>query len=119
MPAALGCTTSKLRFDLWRLSQEFDFDGALLTEAIKATFQRRGTQVPSNTPLALTDEFSRDSQKARQRQAFLKKSGLEQDHATLQAVAADLVKFLAAPLQAVRTSDRFTLIWPKAGPWRR
>src|ERR1700756_2680702 len=31
-------------------TQEFDFDSALLTEAIKATFQRRGTRVPSSTP---------------------------------------------------------------------
>src|SRR5437764_457772 len=117
----LGMANTRMKdfYDLWRLSQNFDFDGTLLTEAIKSTFERRGTEVPASTPLALTDEFSRDSQKARQWQAFLKKSGLEQDHATLQAVAADLVKFLlVAPLQAVRTSDRFTLIWPKAGPWR-
>lgn len=116
----LGMANTRMKdfYDLWKLSRDFDFDGALLTEAIKATFQRRGTQVPFATPLALTDEFSRDTQKARQWQAFLKKSSLEQDHATLQAVAADLVKFLAAPLQAVRTSDRFTQIWPKAGPWR-
>src|SRR5207237_10127379 len=92
----------------------FDFDGTLLTEAIKSTFERRGTEVPASTPLALKDEFSRDSQKARQWQAFLKRSGLEQDHATLQAVAADLVKFIDAPLRAVRTSDRFTLIQPAA-----
>src|SRR5437868_8670728 len=116
----LGIANTRMKdfYDLWRLSRSFDFDGMLLTEAIKSTFERRGTEVPAGTPLALTDEFSRDTQKARQWQAFLKKSGLEQDHATLQAVAADLVKFLAAPLQAVRTSDRFTLIWPKAGPWR-
>jgi len=49
----------------------FHFDGTLLTEAIKSTFERRGTEVPAGTPLALADEFSRDSQKARQWQAFL------------------------------------------------
>jgi predicted nucleotidyltransferase component of viral defense system len=116
----LGMSNTRMKdfYDLWKLSQEFDFDGALLANAIGSTFRRRGTELPSGTPLALTDEFSRDTQKARQWQAFLKKSGLEQDHATLQAIAADLVKFLAAPLQAARTSDSFTLIWPKAGPWR-
>jgi predicted nucleotidyltransferase component of viral defense system len=116
----LGMANTRMKdfYDLWRLSQDFDFDGTLLTQAIKSTFERRGTEVPAGTPLALTDEFSRDTQKARQWQAFLKKSSLEQDHATLQTVAADLVKFLAPLLQAVRTSNRFTLMWPKADPWR-
>lgn len=117
----LGMANTRMKdfYDLWRLSRDFDFDGTVLTEAIKSTFKRRGTEVPAGLPLALTDEFSRGTQKARQWQAFLKKSGLEQDHATLQAVAADLVKFLTAPLQAVRTSGSFSLVWPKAGPWRR
>ena len=115
----LGMANTRMKdfYDLWRLSQEFDFDGALLTEAIKATFQRRGTQVPSNTPLALTDEFSRDSQKARQRQAFLKKSGLEQDHASLQTVVADLGRFLIAPMQAVATTKPFSMTWLKRASW--
>jgi len=88
----LGMANTRMKdfYDLWRLSQDFDFDGALLIEAIKSTFTRRGTEVPAGIPLALTDEFSGDAQKARQWQAFLRKSGLEQDHAALQAVAADL-----------------------------
>jgi len=102
---------------LLRLSRSFDFDGMLLTEAIKSTFERRGTEVPAGTPLALTDEFSRDTQKSRQWQAFLKKSGLEHDQATLDAVAADLARFLIAPLQAVTTAQPFPMTWPKGGSW--
>lgn len=110
-------TRMKDFYDLWRLSQNFDFDGMLLTEAIKSTFERRGTEVPAVMPLALTDEFSSDTQKARQWQAFLKKSGLEQDHATLHAVAADLARFLIPPLQAVGTAQPFRMTWLKGGPW--
>jgi Nucleotidyl transferase AbiEii toxin, Type IV TA system len=115
----LGMANTRMKdfYDLWRLSQDFDFDGTLLTEAIRSTFKRRGTEVPAGTPLALTDEFSRDIQKARQWQAFLRKSGLEQDHATLQAVVADLSGFLIAPLQAVTTAQPFPLTWPKGGSW--
>ena len=114
----LGMANTRMKdfYDLWRLSQDFDFDGALLIEAIKSTFTRRGTEVPG-LPLALTDEFSRDSQKAKQWQAFLKKSGLEQGQATLQAVAADLARFLIAPLQAVTTAQPFPMTWPKGGSW--
>lgn len=115
----LGMTNTRMKdfYDLWRLSLDFDFDGALLGDAIKATFGRRGTEVPSGAPLALTDEFSRDPQKAKQWQAFLKKSGLDHDQATLHAVAADLTRFIIAPLRAVHGSQNFALTWPKGGPW--
>src|SRR5213082_2664696 len=43
----LGIANTRMKdfYDLWRLSQNFDFDGTLLTEAIKSTFERRGTEV--------------------------------------------------------------------------
>jgi hypothetical protein len=99
------------------LSHDFNFDGALLTDAIRSTFKRRRTDVPSGKPLALTDEFSRDSQKAKQWQAFLRKSGLDHDQTDLHAVAADLASFLILPLQAIDAAQPFSLTWRKGGPW--
>lgn len=115
----LGMANTRMKdfFDIWRLSNDFDFNGALLTEAIEATFNRRGTEVPSGTPLALTDEFSHDSQKARQWQAFIKKSGLDRDQGSLHTVVAVLASFLIAPLQALNAAQPFALTWPKGGPW--
>ena len=115
----LGIANTRMKdfYDLWKLSQDFDFDGTLLAESIKSTFERRGTEVPTSTPLALTDEFSRDNEKARQWQAFLRKSGLERDQATLHAVAADLARFLIAPLQAITTAQPFAMTWRKGGSW--
>ena len=117
----LGMANTRMKdfYDLWKLSHDFDFEGSLLTEAIKATFTHRATEVPSGAPLALTEEFSRDSQKAKQWQAFLKKSGLDHDHAELPTVAADLSSFLVPPLQAVKEREHFTQSWPKGGPWQR
>jgi predicted nucleotidyltransferase component of viral defense system len=115
----LGMANTRMKdfYDLWKLSNDFDFDGAPLTEAITATFKRRGTEVPSGRPLALTDEFSRDAQKTKQWQAFLKKSSLDHDQGSLHAVVADLTRFLIAPLRAVHGSQNFALTWPKGGPW--
>ncbi|MHB8617843.1 MAG: nucleotidyl transferase AbiEii/AbiGii toxin family protein [Candidatus Acidiferrales bacterium] len=115
----LGMANTRMKdfYDLWKLSNDFDFDGALLTEAITATFKRRGTEVPSGRPLALTDEFSRDAQKTKQWQAFLKKSSLDHDQGSLHVVVADLTRFLIAPLRAVHGSQNFALTWPKGGPW--
>lgn len=115
----LGMANTRMKdfYDLWKLSQDFDFDGALLIDAIKATFKRRRTGLPSSIPLALTDEFSRDPQKAKQWEAFIKKSALDQDRASLHAVAVDLAKFLTAPLEAAYLSQDFALVWTKGGPW--
>lgn len=115
----LGMTNTRMKdfYDLWRLSQDFDFDGTLLVEAIKSTFERRGTEVPAGTPLALTDEFSRDTQKAQQWQAFLKKSDLAQDYTTLQAVVTDLGRFVMAPLQTVTTAQPFRMNWLRGASW--
>jgi predicted nucleotidyltransferase component of viral defense system len=115
----LGIANTRMKdfYDLWQLSREFDFDGALLSDAIKATFKRRRTEIPSGTPLALTDEFSRDSQKAKQWRAFVKKSNLDHDQATLHDVAADLTRFVMPPLQAICRSQHFALTWPSRGPW--
>jgi predicted nucleotidyltransferase component of viral defense system len=115
----LGIANTRMKdfYDLWQLSREFDFDGALLSDAIEATFKRRRTEIPSGTPLALTDEFSRDSQKAKQWQAFVKKSNLDHDQATLDDVAADLTRFIMPPLQAIYRSQQFALTWSSRGPW--
>lgn len=115
----LGMVNTRMKdfYDLWKLSRIFDFDGALLCNAIKVTFKRRGTEVPSDTPLALTEEFSRDTQKAKQWRAFMKKSNLDHEQAPLHTVTADLTMFLKPTLQAISTSQHFALIWSKGGPW--
>lgn len=115
----LGIANTRMKdfYDLWKLLCDFDFDGALLSDAIKATFKRRGTEIPSDTPLALTHEFSRDLQKAKQWQAFVKKSNLDQHHATLDDVVANITRFVMPPLQAIRGSQHFPMTWPKGGPW--
>lgn len=46
------------------------------SNALKATFTRRGSHLPDNLPLALTDKFANDAIKQRQWQAFLQESGL-------------------------------------------
>jgi predicted nucleotidyltransferase component of viral defense system len=115
----LGIANTRMKdfYDLWILSRDFDFDGVLSSDAIKATFKRRRTEIPSDTPVALTDEFSSDPQKAKQWQAFVKKSNLDSDQATLDEVAIDLTQFVMPPLQAILRSQHFPLTWLKGGPW--
>jgi hypothetical protein len=57
----LGLANSRMKdfHDVAVLSRLFAFDGALLVRAIRATFARRGTQLPEWPPIALTPPSGR------------------------------------------------------------
>lgn len=69
---ALGLTNTRIKdyYDVWLLSQSFEFDEGQLARAIAATFKRRGTDIPSETPDGLTPAFSEDEAKQRQWEVF-------------------------------------------------
>ena len=68
----LGMLNSRFKdyFDLHYLAQRFPFDGELLAKSIAATFERRGTALPTGLPAGLTPTFSSDPAKIRGWQAF-------------------------------------------------
>jgi len=74
----LGRLNSRMKdfYDLHWLGQNRIFDTAVLTRAIRATFERRQTPLPDACPLALTQAFAQDKDKQTQWQAFLRKNGL-------------------------------------------
>ena len=67
--ASLGIANSRMKdfFDLWILSRYTEFDGDTLRRAIRATFDRRKTELPPRVPFGLTDDFARDTQKQSKR----------------------------------------------------
>ncbi len=58
----LGIRNSRMKdfFDLWAIALTLQVDGSNLATAIKSTFARRDTEMPSSRPLALTAEFVDD-----------------------------------------------------------
>jgi Nucleotidyl transferase AbiEii toxin, Type IV TA system len=62
---SIGFATTRIKdfYDLWVLATTFDFDGALLSQAVKATFERRKTAIPTQLPSALSDTFGLDAGK--------------------------------------------------------
>jgi len=116
----LGIGNSRMKdfFDIWRLSKQFAFDGDVLSQALTATFDRRETEVPSTNPLALTEEFSGDSQKKIQWNAFIKKSKLDIAQRTFGEVVDDLAEFLMPPAIATHQKVAFTRHWSPGGPWK-
>lgn len=106
---------------LYRLSKskyknQFQFDGGILVDAISSTFKRRRTELPERMPLALSDEFSADSQKLTQWKAFLLKSGLQLND-DLKIIINNLRNFLFPPLNAAAKREKFNKSWTNGGPW--
>jgi hypothetical protein len=73
----MGIANSRMKdfYDLWKLSRDFVFDGLLLSEAVKKTFERRGTDLPTEKmPVAFTEEFYQDEIKQKQWKGFCEKN---------------------------------------------
>jgi hypothetical protein len=104
-------------FDLWTLATQFEFAGETLAEAIKATFERRETELPSVAPLALTAEFAEDDGKTKQWSAFLLRGKLQPKNVSLVEVAELLNSFLVPLSSAICQDKEFKMSWKPTGPW--
>jgi hypothetical protein len=115
--SALGIANSRMKdyFDLWVLSRQTDFDGDILRQAIRATFDRRQTTLTGQAPFGLTDAFAQDAQKQIQWQAFLKKNRLEA--LALDEVIRALATFMLPVIGAASTTTEFPARWHPGGPW--
>ncbi len=114
----LGLANTRMKdfYDLLVISRTFPFEGEKLFAAITATFQRRGTPLPKEIPVALTDAFAKDDAKAKQWKAFCVRSGLVDRVGELPSVVAELAAFLLEPLAATKV-ESFVGVWPPGGPW--
>lgn len=74
----LGIANSRMKdyFDLLALVREGAIDQATLTDATRATFDRRGTRRSQEVAFGLTAEFASDAQKQSQWNAFLRRNRL-------------------------------------------
>jgi hypothetical protein len=90
----LGLANSSYKdfYDLWALSRTFPFEGDRLARAIRATFDRRRTEIPATTPDALTPAFADDPMKRQQWAAYIQDLG--SPDLNLSRVISDLKAFL-------------------------
>jgi predicted nucleotidyltransferase component of viral defense system len=99
---SLGMANTRMKdfFDIRALAREGKIDPVVLAEAIAATFTRRGTSLPSDRPLGLTDEFAENAAKLTQWKAFIDRSRLRAP--SLHEVVEDIWDFVAEPLSVAR-----------------
>jgi hypothetical protein len=118
--AILGMANSRMRdfFDIYELARRREFEGAVLTAAIRETFARRRTDVGEDLPTALTPAFGADHDKRSQWRAFLHKSGLEDAPPDLSTATNAIAEFVGPILAAVRSGQSFAGRWRRGGGWR-
>ncbi len=110
----LGIANSRLKdfYDLWLIAQTFEFRQRSLIQAVQRTFDRRGTAVPLDTPVGLTDEFA--ATWAAQWRAFLGREWMAAASDVFATIITDLRGFL---MPLVVRAPRGEPVWPPGGPW--
>jgi hypothetical protein len=116
----LGIANSRMKdyYDIWALSREFEFEGVVLSGAIRATFHRRKTVLPDGIPVGLSPEFSGNDSKRRQWGGFIKRGRLRLSETDLETVIEIIRVFLEPAIAAAASGTKFNAEWPKGGPWK-
>jgi hypothetical protein len=97
---ALGFANSRMKdlYDLWTLPKSVDIDMNGLAAAIRGTFARRDTIVPTACPVGLSAEFSTDPAKMTQWKAY--SEGTTLDGRQLVEVTAEIWAWLEPACRA-------------------
>ncbi len=110
---SLGIANSRMKdfYDLWLISQTFELRHSVLSEAVRRTFARRGTELPMMAPVGLTKEFAETW--SVQWRAFLGRDRMAAAPIALEVTVSDLRAFLMPLVMASDLDD----VWPSGGPW--
>lgn len=117
---SLGEANTRLKdaIDIDHLARTESFDGALIADAIRRTFERRRTPVDLNATVlssAYRDDRERQALWAAARKRFKRSEGSE----NFADAIAMVLKFLEPPYRAVAEGRKFTGRWDPAGQrWR-
>lgn len=96
-------TRLKDYFDLWYIASRMPPDACRLADAVRATFERRGTAIPAGVPPGLDDAFANEDRR-RQWEAFLDRvlaPGVERP--SLEVVIATIRELLMPVVELARS----------------
>jgi Nucleotidyl transferase AbiEii toxin, Type IV TA system len=113
----LGIANSRMKdfHDLYSLAITFEFDGETLTEAVRATFKRRGAELPAEgVPLAFTPEFYEDDNKIKQWNAFCNKNKSYVQRMEFKDVVVRIASFLVPVIKSVQQERVLDSAWTPA-----
>jgi hypothetical protein len=112
--ASLGLANSRMKdfYDLWFMSQTFDFKGSLVVNAIRNTFERRKTDLATELPS--TEDFARSV--STNWHGFTARNKLTTPDFSQTLVLIRM--FVDPPLSAARRNDKFNKNWKAGGTWQ-
>ncbi|MCP3441484.1 nucleotidyl transferase AbiEii/AbiGii toxin family protein [Bradyrhizobium sp. CCGUVB14] len=98
----LGLANTRLKdfYDIWVLSRTYEFKDDRLARALRATFERRKTEIPTVRPDALSEAFANDLTKIQQWTAFIQDVAI--DPGPLNGVVETLATFLIPHAEKAR-----------------
>lgn len=117
----LGIANSRMKdfHDLHSLSTTFEFDGNILAEAVRVTFEHRRTDLPADgMPLAFTQEFYEDQGKVKQWNAFCTKNSPYVERTEFKSIITQLTSFLAPVIRCARENRILGRSWIPARGWQ-
>src|SRR4029078_5885519 len=116
---SLGPTNSRMKdyFDLWTLASQFEFDGTVLVEAIRSTFERRGTAFPDDDPPELTREYLTASERRPLWRSFWRRSRPSEGPDSVEGMGDVLSAIFFPVLRAIRTGERLERTWLPGRGW--
>jgi len=111
----LGELNSRMKdfFDIWSLAQSASFDGAVLSEAVAHTFERRNTPKDGDA-VCFSEAFGSSPDKQKQWQAFVKRSQLVEH---VPEAFRDVWHAVTQFLKPMLADSALALHWPPGGPW--
>lgn len=93
---SIGMVTSRMKdfFDIYAVSAACEFSRPALIESIQATFRRRGTPLPVETPVVLSEALLNDPAKQVQWSAFVRRIERDERELPLVVVLSRVREFL-------------------------
>ena len=101
-------------YDIWSLSQQFEFDSSKLSEAIRLTLKNRETELPQRLP-AFSEIFIQTKQT--QWSAYRRKKRLENSPTNFANVVLQIKKFLEPIVSNIKQGVTLSSKWNAPGPW--
>lgn len=95
-------------YDIYVISENYDFDGRILYEAVFETFQKRGTNL-NKEHIVFKDEFFKNEIKQKQWEAFIKRN--KKIKIDFDIIMRRIKVFLEPIYQAVINENEFFKIW--------
>jgi len=104
--------------DLYVLAVTTPFDGAVITQAVARTFERRGTSLSWESTV-MTAGFARDADRQSAWAGYLRKERIDSVPSSFDAVMAVILEFVGPPFRAASEGSPFRRRWdPTTRTWR-